>query len=282
MAEIAIVTDTSVDLPPDLAEERGIFLAQNSVSFVDRTFRDGDLAPEEFYERLDREERPPRVSAPTPDEFAQAMERALKTAPAVLCLLNSFESSFTYAAALVAARGVGTSKVHIVNTGRTMCGQGALALVAAEAARNGLAWREAVALVEAQAAGTDTLASPASLTYLQKTGKLQAIEQAAGRGRLQGSAPVLRVRGRLTLAAREATREAAAATMAALMKDCLDGRAARVVVSHALAPVEAEGMAAAARAAIDCRELLVTTLGPMTGTSLGRGAVALGWCPLPG
>jgi Uncharacterised protein, DegV family COG1307 len=60
MAAVVVVTDSSADIPPPLAEELGIFVAPMAIDFRDGHFLDGRLSPPDFYRRLqETEELPP-------------------------------------------------------------------------------------------------------------------------------------------------------------------------------------------------------------------------------
>ena len=49
---VKIVTDSTADLPPDLAESLGISVIPLNVHFGTDVFKDGiDIKPDEFYQR---------------------------------------------------------------------------------------------------------------------------------------------------------------------------------------------------------------------------------------
>ena len=52
---VTIVTDSSVDLPPAVAEQLGIVIAPLSVAFADENLHDTGLDRAEFYRRADRD-----------------------------------------------------------------------------------------------------------------------------------------------------------------------------------------------------------------------------------
>jgi DegV family protein with EDD domain len=73
---VAIVTDSAADLPADLALIHGITVVPIHVLFGEEDLRDGiDLAPREFYERLERGGPAPRTRPPGPEELASAYRR---------------------------------------------------------------------------------------------------------------------------------------------------------------------------------------------------------------
>src|SRR5215217_2202368 len=74
--KIALITDGSCDLPPDLAESRGIEVVPHHVMWGSQSYRSGvDITAEAFYERLVREPQLPKTSQPSPGEFAEHYRR---------------------------------------------------------------------------------------------------------------------------------------------------------------------------------------------------------------
>ena len=68
MSDVAILTDSVADLPPQVAEEFGITVVPLVVRFGTDLYRDGlDLSPDEFYERLRGSKALPATSVPPPE-----------------------------------------------------------------------------------------------------------------------------------------------------------------------------------------------------------------------
>ena len=107
-ARTAIVTDSTCNLPPELAAERGIHVAPLYVLWGDESLRDGvDIQEVEFYQRLRASSDIPKTSQVTPQDFATRFEqvRAEEGTDAVVCPVLSSELSGTYASAIL-ARGM--------------------------------------------------------------------------------------------------------------------------------------------------------------------------------
>ena len=68
----AVVTDSTSDLPPDLAEKHGITIVPLNVHFGTEAYRDNvDMKAEEFYQRLTSGNLLPTTSAPSPGTFIE-------------------------------------------------------------------------------------------------------------------------------------------------------------------------------------------------------------------
>ena len=276
---VTIVTDSSVDLPPAEAERLGIVIAPLSVAFAEENLHDEGLDRAEFYRRLSAAARPPTVTGASADAFVDAFTTATRRGDEIVCMVMSVESSFTYVAAEVAVRRVPGLQVSIINTGRSLAAQAALATAAAEAAAAGRRRAEIVRLIEELSAAADTYLVPADLDTLRRADRLTTLGQGPA-GRLEGTIPVLRVRGRLTAVAKAPDAAGARAKMLDLVTQAVDpSREQIAVVTHAVAPDLAAEMAEQLAARIRCRPPLITELGPTVGAYLGPGTVGIGYCP---
>ncbi len=196
-------------------------------------------------------------------------------------MVMSVESSFTYVAAEVAVRQVPGLQISIVNTGRSLAAQAALAIGAADLAAAGSSRETVVRWIEEQSGAADTYLVPASLEWLRRVDRVTTLSQGPA-GRLDGTVPLLRVRGRLTAVAKAPTVEGARDGMIDHVTRAMSGdREQIVVVTHAVAPEAAERVAVAVSARIRCRPPLITELGPTVGAFLGPGTVGVGFCPAP-
>jgi DegV family protein with EDD domain len=278
---VTIVTDSSVDLPREVAERLGIVIAPLSVAFAGENLHDSGLDRGEFYRRIEAAPRPPSVTGASADAFVEAFTTAKERGDEIVCMVMSVESSFTYVAAEVAVRQVPGLQISIVNTGRSLAAQAALAIGAAELAAAGLGRDAVVRWIEEQSGVADTYLVPASLEWLRRADRVTTLSQGPA-GRLDGTVPLLRVRGRLTAVAKAPTADAAHDLMIEhATRAMVADREQVVVITHAVAPDAAEQLAAAVSARIRCRPPLITELGPTVGAFLGPGTVGVGFCPAP-
>lgn len=276
---VTIVTDSSVDLPPALAEQLGIVVAPLSVAFADENLYDHGLDRADFYRRLQQAAHPPVVTGASADAFVEAFEQAKARGDEIVCMVMSVGSSFTYVAAEVAVRRVPGLQISIVNSGRGLAAQAALAIAAAEAARAGRGRDEIVRLIEERSTSADTYLVPAGTDQLRRTDQLTTLGQGPA-GKLDGSVPVLRVRGRLTAVAKAPDLRAARLKMLDLVTQAVyPTHEYLAVVTHAVATDDAKALAEELRGRIRCRPPLITELGPTVGTYLGPGTVGIGYCP---
>ena len=143
MNKIAIITDTDASLPLTLAAEYGIYLVPINVHFGEECLESGlEINDAELFERVDREQKLPTTSAPTPGKFIEVYQQAFEDgADEVICFCVSSEVSATYDVAQTAREHLADRPITVVDTRSISMGQGFMALEAAKAARAGASLR---------------------------------------------------------------------------------------------------------------------------------------------
>jgi DegV family protein with EDD domain len=135
---VAVITDSSADLPDSVLDRHGIAMVPLQVMFGNSTFRDRvELKPEEFYRRLRETAELPTTSQPTPAAFIQAFRDGRQEAEEVVAVLLGSNLSGTFASAQAAVRTGGVNGVHLVDSRSASLGVGLLALRGAELAAMG-------------------------------------------------------------------------------------------------------------------------------------------------
>jgi DegV family protein with EDD domain len=98
---IRIVTDSTADITPAMADALGITIVPLSVFFEDETYRDNiDLDNATFYQKLQASKTLPRTSQPDPALFQEAYKRLIQEgADGILSIHVSSKLSGTYQSA---------------------------------------------------------------------------------------------------------------------------------------------------------------------------------------
>ena len=88
MSRIAIVTDSTSDIPKDMVKEHNITSVPLSVIFGEETFLDDgiQITIEEFYKKLRSEEKLPTTTQPTPGDFVDVYNNLLKDHDRILSI----------------------------------------------------------------------------------------------------------------------------------------------------------------------------------------------------
>jgi DegV family protein with EDD domain len=279
MAEgVAVVTDSTAYLPPDLVDEHGLTVVPLQVVVGGRSLAEGvEVSSAEVAEAL-RSWRPVTTSRPSPQTFVETY-RGLASAGAagIVSVHLSGDLSGTVDAARVAARQVGPDgiDVEVVDSRSLGMGLGYTALRAARVAASGAPIEEV-----ARAAARAGLATAAwlyvdTLEYLRRGGRIGAAQ--AMLGSALSVKPLLQlVDGRLEPLERVRTSSRALSRLEELVADEAADRAVDVAVQHLAAPDRAEEVAGRLRARLpNLRTLHVGEVGAVVGAHVGPGMLGV-------
>ncbi|HEY7612797.1 MAG TPA: DegV family protein [Gemmatimonadales bacterium] len=275
---VALVADTSADLPDPVLDRHRISLVPLQVVFGDRTFRDRvELKPEEFYRRLRGARDLPTTSQPTPADFVRVLRDARGEADEVVAVLLSAALSGTFASAQAAVRAAGISGVHLVDSGSASLGLGMLALRGAELADAGRTGADIARELHRIRGQSGMLLTVDRYDNLLRSGRVSR-----GKAWLAGMLdvkPILSLdpSGRVIPLDRVRGREQVVPRVLALLDRRLTPRpkVIRFGVAHAEAPEMAERVRNALVAAYRPRDCFVTLATGVLATHVGPGAWAV-------
>lgn len=280
MPQVAVVTDSTSDLDPVEAGERGLRVVPMTVAFGDESFVSRiTISDEQFYDRLGRTDQLPTTSQPVPAWFEEAYgDAADDGADAIVSIHLSSELSGTVGQARTVAESQ-PLPVHVVDTRQVGGGLALAALAAHGVAEQGGSVEEVVAAAERVAATATTLYVVDTLEYLKKGGRLSSTQALVGN--------VLRVKPILGMAAgsievveRTRTWSRALDRLVELTVTAVGDATVDMVVSHGLAPERAAAAEEALRGRIDVHDLVRTRVGPVMGTHAGPGSLGVAVVPI--
>ena len=276
---VAVVTDSTCDLPAAVAESLGVRVVPLTVLFGSREVVSRVSATdEEFYADLAASDELPTTSQPSTPWFEEAWTDARDAGhDAVVSLHLSAELSGTVdrARALAPAAPL---PVTVVDSRQVSGGLALQVLAAARTAAAGGEVDDVVAATAAVRARTESLLVVDTLTYLRRGGRLST--SAAVLGTALRLRPLLGVvEGRIELLDRERTWSRAIRRLLAQASEAAGDEPQHVVVAHALAPDRADEVLAALQTVVDVAEHHQVVIGPVVGTHTGPGAVGVALAP---
>ncbi|NOZ27439.1 MAG: DegV family protein [Chloroflexi bacterium] len=278
---VRIVTDSTSDIPRDVAEELGIQIVPLRVIFDQDVLLDGiDITSDEFFERLVSSPTLPTTSQPPPSDFQKVFEAAVQAGDEVVCIVISSDLSGTYTSAIMAKEAMPDAPITVIDSRTTSL---ALGLVAEEAARMALAGatREQITRrVERLLPLTSILFIVDTLKYLQMGGRIGGAQALVGT--LLNIKPLLTVEGgRVEPVERVRTRRKALDRLVeiAVERSKQTEYAYHVGVLHSSAPQDAERVAKQVQERINCARIYVGQLGPVLGTHVGPKVVGVAMTP---
>lgn len=279
---VAVVTDTSADLPEGLAESLNLHLVPLRLNFDDQDFLDKiGMSTGQFYSRLRESEVLPRTSQPAPGDFRRPFEFLLSHHQSVVYIGVARAVSGTLQSAETAAQGGEAGRIHIIDSANVAGGQALLAIAAAERARRGEAAAAIVAHVEALRPRTRTWAMTRDLSMAVRGGRLSPWSKTLVQG--LGLTPIARIKpgGKLGVVAGLFGARRLPERFAQHVARRLDPqRRWRVIVGHGDARGDGARLLAALRERVDCTHAWLVETGPAIGAHAGPGTLVVSVQPV--
>jgi DegV family protein with EDD domain len=279
MPTVAVVTDSTPYLPPELVERNGIAQVSLYVGW------DGELLPEHeytdldaFYARLRDSPRLPATSQPSVGDFLAVYEPLVAAGRDVVSIHLAGGLSGTCESAREAARTAAEyghpGRVEVLDARTGAGGLGCMVLAAAEAAERG----EPADAVLAAAAGVrerlDLWFCLDTLEYLRRGGRIGGAQAMVGSA-LQVK-PILTFGSEIAPVARVRTKRRALERMEAYLEQLHAGGATGWIVQHAQSGEDAERLVAHGTAVFGSPPLFCSQVGPVLGAHLGAGVLVGG------
>jgi DegV family protein with EDD domain len=277
MSKVAIVTDSTADIPKDLVKRYGIKVVPLYVNFEDRSYLDDrvDITSKQFYERLRSVKKQPTTSQPTPQDFVKVYSELLKENGSIISIHISKKMSGTYNSAIMARKELSDSDIEVIDSELVHMPLGILVIKAAELARDGKSKEEILDAINKLKQKIRVLFIPSTLKYLIMGGRI---------GRAKGLiASVLEIRPILTLCMGEVsqfktTRRFSQAknelinSMKSMVKDT---NKLMVIISDSDAKAEGDEMAERIKETFNPKQSMRAEIGAVVGNNLGPGGVAV-------
>ncbi|MBI2872094.1 MAG: DegV family protein [Chloroflexi bacterium] len=272
---IKVVTDSTADLPRELAQELDITVVPLNVHFGTQVFLDGvEIASEEFFRRLTSESVLPTTSQPSVGAMVQVYRDLAAEHSEIVSVHISSKLSGTVNSALQAARELEGSKkkVEVVDSAQASAALGLVVVAAARAAQQGASMAEVVATAQRVSERIRVLFMVDTLEYLAKGGRIGKAQ--AFLGSLLRIKPILTVQaGEIHPLERVRTRARAIERMWELAQEGAPYEG--VAVAHATTPREAADLAQRIQKLNKRGSVIECRFGPVLGTHVGPGALGL-------
>ena len=269
---VKIVTDSSVDMPAEMARDLDVTVVPLSITFGDKSLLDGvDIDAETFYRRLQNDPAHPRTAAPSVGLFEEVYRGLSSAGHEIVTITLAATLSGTHNSAGVAARSVPEARVTLIDSHSTSMAMGMLVTRAARMAREGKTAAEIEAAVRALIPRLELWLMADTLTYLQRGGRIGRASSLVGA--MLNIKPIISLRdGQVTPLQRVRTRGKALHEMANLAKAAAPFDDAYIM--HTAAHETAVEFAGMAQSVYD-GTIPILPLGPIIGAHLGPGSVGI-------
>jgi DegV family protein with EDD domain len=170
---IALVTDSTCDLPAEIIEKYSIEIVPLTVHFEDDTYYDKiDLENEEFFSMMESAEELPTTSQPSVGLFIDKYQDLADKYDEIISIHISSALSGTVESARLAAAQTEDIKVEIINSKSTTTGLGFLVLLAAKMIEKGKNIEDIKSTLEKEREKLTIYFTVSELTYLEKGGRI--------------------------------------------------------------------------------------------------------------
>ncbi|MFJ6954694.1 DegV family protein [Micromonospora aurantiaca (nom. illeg.)] len=270
---VAVVTDSTAYLPPDLVRARGLTVVPLTVVLNGAEGLEGvETSPADATRALSGRRVSVSTSRPAPEQFAQVYRALLaEGADGVVSVHLSAELSGTVEAARLAAAEVGDDRVTVVDSRSTGMGLGFPALAAAAAARG-------ADLTGVRDAALDAVARTTiyfyvdTLEFLRRGGRINAAEALLGTA--LSVKPIMHMPdGAIVVKDKVRTASRGVARLVDLAVEAAGDAPVDIAVHHLAAPQRAEQLLAALteRLGDRLRDTYVTEAGAVVAAHAGPG-----------
>jgi DegV family protein with EDD domain len=241
---------------------------------------EGGITKEAFYRLLDSVSTAPTTSQPSTGEFL-ALYGPLVADPAdeVISIHISAGLSGTVPNARAAAQELAPDRIHVVDSRTTATGLLIMVIAAGEAIAAGKSVSQIMAMLDRMVDESCAYFMVENLAYLHKGGRIGAASRFMGT--LLNIKPILYMHeGKIEALDKTRTSSRAYRRVVDEAVAFIGDRPARVCVGHIQAPEPAEAVAARVCEELDCVALYMQEIGPVVGSHVGPGLVAVAACPV--
>lgn len=174
---IKIIADSTCNLPQETLDEYDIRIAPIPIQFGEETFEEGiDINRDLFYKKIEETGIIPTSSQPTPAWFARYYEELHQQGYSILVITVTGKHSGTFNSATMAKSLAPDADVYVFDSKSISLGTGWMVLEAARAIKAGVSQSDVVNQIEAIRERAKLFITPATLKYLQMSGRVGTLQ----------------------------------------------------------------------------------------------------------
>lgn len=271
---VKVITDSSSDIPPEVARELGITIVPMTVIFGDEAYLDGvEITADEYYTRLVNTPVWPTTSSPSVGKFVEVYNKLADETDEIIAVLVTAKLAPCYGYGLNARDIVEKNcRIELIDGGFGAGALGLLAITAAEAANAGASLDEVVAIVRQSMPRTHLLVFFDTLKYLERGGRIGKAR--ALMGALLRAKPLVSIKdGEVYPMGRVRNRREG---LERLYKFAASfPSVSKMIIEHTNSPEDADSLVQRIGNVFPEERIIRSRMGPVIGTHLGPGAVAV-------
>ncbi len=274
---IALMTDSTCDIPEDLIQQYGITIIPELLIWGEQTFRDRvDITPQTFYERIEKDPVMPTTTLPSPAEFEKVYKDAIAQGAKEIII---FTVSSAMSGTFQAAKQVGERMevpVHVVDLKGPTMSFGWQVLAAARGREASANIQEMIAAANKVREKLVQIVCLDTLEYLHRGGRIGTATKFLGS--LLDIKPLVQINhrtGTVEPAGQARTRKKSVEVLIErFFEQIQTERPIHVAVLHGNALDDAQAIAQRIRQTYAPKELLINITGPVLGINTGPRATS--------
>jgi len=273
--KIAIVTDSTSDLAPEMIKEFGIEIIPLHVVYKDREYLDGiNIRPDEVYDNMDLEV--PSTSLPSPAEITNLFDRLRdEKFTHVLSMHISSGLSGTYETVCQVAKEYKGMVIEVLDSKALSMGLGFPVLAAANKRRNSTDFQDVIKSAKTVSEHLKLYFVLSTLEYLKRGGRIGYVSGTIGE--LLNIKPIISINseGKYITSAKVRGRDQSLKKLYDLLLESTKDGQYNVAIVHGGAEQEARNLWQKARELPNIKDLLFNQISPVMGVHTGPGLVGI-------
>lgn len=176
---LKVIADSTCNLSQETLDEYDIRIAPIPIQFGDETFEEGvDIDRDLFYKKIEETGIIPTSSQPTPAWFGRYYKELHQQGHSILVITVTGKHSGTFNSATMAKSLTPEADVHVFDSRSISLGTGWMVLEAVRAIKSGVAQSDVVSRIEIIRERARLFMTPATLKYLQMSGRVGTLQGA--------------------------------------------------------------------------------------------------------
>jgi len=176
---IKVIADSTCNLSQETLDQYDIRIAPIPIQFGEETFEEGVYIDRDlFYKKIEETGIMPTSSQPTPAWFGRYYKELHQQGHSILVITVTGKHSGTFNSATMAKSLTPEANVHVFDSKSISLGTGWMVLEAVRAIKAGVAQSDVVSRIEAIRERAKLFMTPATLKYLQMSGRVGTLQGA--------------------------------------------------------------------------------------------------------
>lgn len=282
MSKIAIVTDSTADLPIEIVKADNLTVIPLKVNFQDKSYTEGvDLTNKQFYEKLEQAEILPTTSQPSPADFIEKYNELISQGyDSIISIHISDKLSGTRQSSLIAGKELKDSlrNFRAIDSKQVTIGTAILVKLAAESVAAGKSFEETIENIEKAVENAKLFALVDTLKFLEKGGRIGRARAVVGS--LLNIKPILTtVEGEIVDKDKVRTRKKGVQMLVDYLREQQNQKSdLKVAISHSQVLEEAKRLEEIIYEELGLKVDFIAEVGSVVGTHIGPGALFISFC----